>query len=140
SAPANRPLKIAVVDTLPASGKQYGDRTGYTTALHRFLGMGNGILIIVTRKGVSVSTNALPPDQITQITRQTAPQILRDPVGGIRQTVEALNASIDHQGGAAASTTPPGQGTPGPSSGQIAPTPPVQPQETGGLGDYWWLL
>src|SRR5262249_9503239 len=39
-APSDRPLKIAVVFQLPASGARYGTRDRYTKALHDYLGLG----------------------------------------------------------------------------------------------------
>src|SRR5579871_5811463 len=63
-------LKIVVVSQLPDTGKQFGTRDAYTSALHRYLHMDRDILLVVTGKGVSVSSNALPSDQITRIVQQ----------------------------------------------------------------------
>src|SRR5690242_20141892 len=57
--PADRPLKIAVVSQLPSAGRQFGTRDRYTKALHDYLGLGRGTLIIVTQRGVSAATDAI---------------------------------------------------------------------------------
>src|SRR5690242_12926848 len=53
--PPDRPLKIAVLNQLPASGSVYGSRDAYTKALHDYLGLGRGTLLIVTQRGVSAA-------------------------------------------------------------------------------------
>ena len=73
--PPDRPLKIAVLDSLPASGKVYGTRAGYTKALHDYLGLGRGTLLIVTRRGPAMATDALPADQVEDILKRNASAI-----------------------------------------------------------------
>src|SRR5689334_22140733 len=50
---SDRRYKLVVVSQLPESGKRFGTRDAYTAALHRFLKMDRGTLIVVTAKGVS---------------------------------------------------------------------------------------
>jgi hypothetical protein len=90
----DRPLRIVVVTQIPASGQQHQTREDYTRALHNYLGLGKGTLIVVTEKGVSATTNSLSGDQIRQILDQTRSEIRTDPTRGIQQTVAALEVSI----------------------------------------------
>jgi hypothetical protein len=128
-APAERPLKIAVVTQLPETGRQYGTRDRYTKALHDYLGLGSGTLLITTHNGTSVATDALTRQQISQIVQQNAPYIQNDPVDGIRRTVDAIYAR------------PPTMPAQAPALNN-APGPFRQPppETGGGLSDYWWLL
>jgi hypothetical protein len=128
-APSDRPLKIAVVRQLPETGRQYGTRDRYTQALHDYLRLGSGTLLITTQQGVSVATDALTPQQISQIVQQNTSYIQNDPVDGIRRTVDALYAR---------SPTMPAQ-APAVNNAPGAFRPPP-PETGGGLSDYWWLL
>jgi uncharacterized membrane protein YgcG len=93
AAPSDRPLKIAVVTALPTSGRQFGTRNEYTKQLHDYLGLRRGTLIIVTGRGVSAATAAVPEDRITAILGKYARSIQGDPVPGLKQTVAALDAA-----------------------------------------------
>ena len=97
NASAERPLKIAVVGQLPASGKQFATRNNYTKSLHDWLGMGRGTLIIRTKEGISAATDAVPAAQITQILQKHASELKGDLVNGIRQTVADLDAAAAGQ-------------------------------------------
>ena len=110
SASPDRPLKIAVVSQLPASGKQFSTRNGYTKALHDWLGLGRGTLIVRTNQGVSAATDAVPATQITQILQRHAPELKNDLANGIQQTVSDLDAAASGQANGVPSTP-------------IAPTP-----------------
>jgi hypothetical protein len=129
-APADRPLKIVVVNGLPDSGQVYGTREKYTKALHDYLGLGRGTLLVVTRRGVSVATDALKPQQITAILKQNAGAIQRDPVNGIRSVVAALDAAVAEGGAQAGQEAAPNANM---RESQREP-------EGGGLADYWWVL
>jgi uncharacterized membrane protein YgcG len=97
-APHDRPLKIAVVTELSASGKQFGTRNEYTKQLHDWLGLGRGTLIIVTGRGVSAATPAVAEDRITTILKRYALSIQSTPMAGLKQTVAALDAAAKGQG------------------------------------------
>lgn len=104
--PAERRLKIAVLNSLPESGRRYGTGGRYTEALHGYLGLKQGILIIVTRRGVYAETDALSAGQLSAILRENARYIQENPVAGLRRTVEAIDAQIGAgRSGAAAGIT-----------------------------------
>jgi hypothetical protein len=90
--PAERRLKIAVLSSLPETGRRYGTGARYTEALHAYLGLKQGILIIVTRRGVYAETDSLSARQISDILRENARSIQENPVAGLRTTVEAIDA------------------------------------------------
>lgn len=94
-APADRPVKLVVVNQLPESGNVFGSRDLYTRALHTYLNMGRGTLLIRTTKGVSASTNGLQPERITAILQQDAATIQNDPVGGFDRALTDLYAAMD---------------------------------------------
>jgi uncharacterized membrane protein YgcG len=103
--PADRRLKIAVLSSLPESGRRYGSGARYTEALHAYLGLKQGILIIVTRRSVYAETDALSAGQLSEILRDHLRSIQEDPVAGLQRTVEAIDARIGSgRGGAAAGT------------------------------------
>ena len=97
NAAPSRPLKIAVVSELPASGRQFGTRNGYAKALHDWLNLGRGTLIIRTNGGVSAATDAVPAARITQILQQHTAELRGDLVNGIRHTVADLDATAAAQ-------------------------------------------
>ena len=96
SAKPERPLKLAVLNTLPGSGKVYGTRGAYAKALHDYLGMKPGTLILVTKNGASVATDSLPVQKSDEILKNHIGEIQRDPVAGIRQTVEDLEQTAQN--------------------------------------------
>ncbi len=96
--PPDRPMKIAVVSQLPESGKAYGTNARYTKALHDYLGLGRGTLLIVTRHGPVMATDALPVQQIDEILKRNVRAIQNDPVQGIESTVADLDASVSGTG------------------------------------------
>lgn len=120
-AQAGRPLKIVVVSQLPAGGARFDSRDRYAKALHDYLGLGQGALIIVTPRGISAITDALPPDQVNSILQRNRDLVYSDPANGIRQVVNDLN--VAENGSNAAQNAPVGQPAPG-----------------GCLADYWWVL
>lgn len=132
-APADLPVKIVVVSQLPAGGARFGTRGRYAQALHDYLGMGRGILLIVDHRGMSAVTPALNSQQIDPILAQYKNEVYDDPVRGIRDVVGALEAAIT---GAA-----PNQGAgamqPAPNGNQYREPP---HGGGGGLADFWWLL
>lgn len=89
-----QPVKIAVLTQLPASGAQFHTRDAYTKALHDYLGMGKGTLLIMTQNGASLATDALPAQSITPILNQNADALKNDPASGIEQTFAGLEAAI----------------------------------------------
>ena len=99
-APKDRPVKLAVVKQLPESGRSFGSRDTYTRALHKYLNMGRGTLMVVTDKGVSASTNGLPPARITTVLKQDAQAIRADPVSGLDRALTDLYDAMDHRTGA----------------------------------------
>lgn len=134
-APADRPLKIAVVSELPSTGRQFGTRDAYTQALHKYLGLGRGTLLIETQHGVSAATDAVPGAQITQILRSHADQLQNDPVVGIRQAVAELDAAANGRSVASEGSS----GVPNAASPDGDAGPQEQPMPGGGF-DPWWLL
>jgi hypothetical protein len=114
--PQDRPMKIAIVNELPQSGRVYGNRAAYTKALHDYLGLGRGALLIVTKNGTAMATDALRAGEVNDILRRNSSAIQNDPVQGIQRTVNDLDAAV---GGAG-----PGQGQgagPAPASDQGFP-------------------
>src|SRR5687768_3859670 len=94
SAPSDRPLKIAVMSGLPESARRYRSRERYTDALHNYLNLGRGALIVVTQGGVSLSTDALTNREIAQVLRGNGRYVQTDPVDGIRRIVAGMNAVV----------------------------------------------
>ena len=92
--PSDRPLKIAVVSGLPDSARRYRSRERYTDALHSYLNLGRGALIVVTQGGVSLSTDSLSNRQIAQVLRENGRYIQTDPVDGIRRLVAGMDAVV----------------------------------------------
>jgi hypothetical protein len=129
-APADRPLKIVVLTQLPESGRAYGTRERYTKALHDYLGLGRGTLLVVNSRGVSIATDALSREQSAQIARQYVGQIQRDPVNGIRSAVTALDAAVAKSGAQTGQEAAPNANL----------REPQREPEGGGLADYWWVL
>ncbi|HZT41054.1 MAG TPA: hypothetical protein VFA07_02635 [Chthonomonadaceae bacterium] len=131
-APADLPVKIVVVSQLPAGGARFGTRARYAQALHDYLGMGRGLLLIVDHRGMSAVTPALDSQQIDSILAQYKNEVYNDPERGIGDAVGALESAI--------TGTAQGSGT-----GAIQPAPGGNPYREpprggGGLADYWWLL
>lgn len=106
-APADRPVKLVVVRQLPESGKSFGSRDTYTRALHKYLNMGRGTLMVVTDKGVSASTNGLAPARITAILKQDAQAIQASPLSGLDRALTDLYDAMESRSGAVS----PSQGT-----------------------------
>jgi hypothetical protein len=104
--PQDRPMKIAVVNELPQSGKVYGNRTAYTKALHDYLGLGRGALLIVTHRGPLMATDALPAGQVDEILHRNVSAIQNDPVQGIQRAVNDLDAAAGGGGGQGQGTAP----------------------------------
>ena len=96
SAKPERPLKLAVLNTLPGSGKVYGTRGAYAKALHDYLGLKQGTLILVTKNGASVATDSLPVQKSDEILKNHIGEIQRDPVAGILHTVEDLEQAAQN--------------------------------------------
>ena len=92
--PPDRPLKIAVLNQLPESGKVYGTSARYTKALHDYLGLGRGTLLIVTKRGPLMATDALPVRGIDEILQRNVRAIQTDPVKGIESTMADLDAAV----------------------------------------------
>ena len=119
SHPAGFPLKVAVVPDLPADGRVFQTRDGYTHALHSWLGLGKGMLIVLTPHGISLSTTALDPSQIDSVLRANVKALKASPAEGLNKTVASL-ADLEQQsvstGGDAASNYSSGQ-QPGTTSG-----------------------
>lgn len=96
--PSGRRLKIAVLHDLPASGKRYGNRGNYTKALHRYLSLGRGTLIIVTHNGVAAATDSLTPRQIGALVKQSSGEIQRDPAQGIASLAGRIDQAVGGRG------------------------------------------
>ncbi len=128
-------LKIAVVNLLPPIGKKYGTRDAYTKALHDYLNLGRGMLLIATSKGVSAATPALSSRQITLILARNKTRIHDHPVEGIAAAVQAIDAAEGAQQGEAANTPLT------PANDNIADDGSTMPSAApdGGSG-LWWLL
>lgn len=90
AAPPNMPVKIAVVTELPQQARVFVTRDAYTHALHVWLHLGRGLLIIETSRGVSASTSALSANQIRSILQQYAPEIQSNPTQGITHVVNSV--------------------------------------------------
>jgi uncharacterized membrane protein YgcG len=114
-APPDRPLKIALLSQLPADGRVYGTRQGYTKALHDYLGLGRGALLIVTKRGSAMATDALSAAQIDAILQRNDRTLQSNPVQGVRDTVADLDASIS--GGPVPAAGPNGAPAPQPDQG-----------------------
>jgi hypothetical protein len=93
-APSDRPLKIAVVSALPESGRRYRTAERYTDALHRYLNLGRGTLIIATARGVYASTDSLTNQQIDRVLRENGRFVQTDPVDGIRRISAGIDAAV----------------------------------------------
>ncbi len=102
SQPAALPVRIAVVPYLPKDGSVFKTRDRYTHALHRWLGLGDGMLIVLTPHGVSLSTSALTGAQIDQVLRAHLQQLKSTPASGIVQIVSTVSGL--EQPGAASNT------------------------------------
>ncbi len=96
SHPGGFPLKVAVVPDLPADGRVFQTRDGYTHALHSWLGLGNGMLIVLTPHGISLSTSALDPSQIDSVIRANVPALKSAPADGLIHTVASV-ANLEQQ-------------------------------------------
>src|SRR5262249_54093032 len=112
--PSDRPMKIVVVKELPPTGRVYGTNARYTKALHDYLALGRGTLLVVTQSGPVMATDALPSGRIDEILKRNVGAIQRNPVRGIESTVADLDASVS---GKPLSELPPGAGTPQPDQG-----------------------
>ena len=121
--------RIAVVASLPESGRQFGTRDGYTRALHDYLGMGNGILVIETRKGVSAISSDLRPADVHAILVQNLSQLQSDPLAGMQAILPALRHAALHPGTAAKSAT---------ALPAVAPAAPAPQPEAGGT--FLWVV
>ncbi len=147
NAAPSRPLKIAVVSELPASGRQFGTRNGYAKALHDWLGLGRGTLIIRTDGGVSAATDAVPATRITQILQQHTFELRGDLVNGIRHTVADLDAAAATQpNGVPSNPNSPAANSPvAPSNGASADMPAGRDfngtaANSGGVPGFLWLV
>ena len=91
-APKDRPLKIVVVKQLPDSGKSYKNRDNYTKALHQYLGLGNGMLFVMNRNGISVSTDSLTGTEIQKRMKPLIGTLQSNPIAGIEKLAECCEA------------------------------------------------
>ncbi|HLJ56368.1 MAG TPA: hypothetical protein VKT77_15120, partial [Chthonomonadaceae bacterium] len=92
--PPDRPMKIAVLETLPQTGRVYGTGARYAKALHDYLGLGRGTLLIVTKRGPFMATDALSTNQIDDILRHESPMMQRDPVHGIQAAAYDVDSLV----------------------------------------------
>lgn len=130
-APADRPLKIGVVTTLPSSGKVFGTGQAYTKALHDRLGLGKGVLLIVVERTghVYAATDALGSGQISSVLSARASTMRDDPVG----TIEGMAADLYQRAGT------PLVGAPT-SPAEVGGTMASQPEESPADGSSQLLL
>lgn len=91
-APADRPLKIGFVTSLPPSGKVFGTGAAYTKALHDSLGLGKGVLILVVQRTghIYAATDSLASGPIGEALRAEAPALSEDPVGAVERVAQRI--------------------------------------------------
>ncbi len=112
--PADKPLKIGIVTALPETGKVYGTGPAYAKALHEYLGLGDGLLVLVIQKSgkVYAVTNALGARQVSQVLKAQASAIQNDPAAGIeaaaRDIYERMGAPLSSAQAGDAGAVPPG--------------------------------
>jgi len=90
NAPGDMPVKIAVLSRLPNQARAFGTRDAYTHALHAWLKLGRGLLVIETKQGISASSSALSGTQIKTVLRQHLSELQTNPTQGLKDVVETL--------------------------------------------------
>ncbi len=85
-------VKVAVVSNISADGGLFKSRNSYTRALHKWLKLGDGVLIVVTSHGVSLSTSDLSTSQINSILHHNATLLKTDPNQGVTQIIGSVAA------------------------------------------------
>ncbi|HLI47769.1 MAG TPA: hypothetical protein VKV18_03640 [Chthonomonas sp.] len=127
SAPPDMPVKIAVLSRLPNQARAFGTRDAYTHALHAWLKLGRGLLVIETKQGISASSSALSGTQIQNVLRQYLSELQTNPTQGLKDAVEALIQTAEPTSTASSQPT---EASPAPIFGGTAmPTP--QPPSLG---------
>ncbi|CEK16236.1 hypothetical protein [Chthonomonas calidirosea] len=112
NAPADMPVKIAVISGLPSQARAFGTRDAYTHALHSWLKLGRGLLIIETKHGISASSSALSGTQIRDVLQQHLSELQTDPTQGLKDVVEALIQTAEATSTASSQTTTAGSQAP----------------------------
>ncbi len=92
SNPTGMPVKVAVVGNIPADGGMFKSRNSYTHALHKWLKLGDGVLLVLSSHGVSLATGKLNTSQINSILQNNAYLLKSDPTQGLTQTIASVAA------------------------------------------------